>query len=112
MLIFETLPASPLKDETRKGLGMFSRLPRHRREHTHLCMHSNTATQGLSNPYTRPGNKGRNSPFILYIFLSIFLPPQAFYGHISKWTEAADFLLLERNQEKKKNTKNPTTVWF
>lgn len=98
-LISETAAASPLKDKTRKGLGVLSRLPRHRCEHTHLCRYSNTPTQVLSNPYTWPRNKGRNTIYFIHISIHIYFPCKDFSGHISKWTEAADFPFLERKQD-------------
>lgn len=112
MIIFETLPASPPKDETRKGLGMFSRLPRQRCEHTHLCMYSNTATQGLSNPYTWPENKGRNTPFILYIFLSILLPPRLFLATLASGLRQLIFYFLKESKIKKKTQKTPQQFGF
>lgn len=67
-LISETVSASCLKDETRKGLGVLSGLPRHRREHTHL--------RHKSYPTLTPDQEIKAGiPFILYIFLSYFSPP-------------------------------------
>lgn len=60
-----------------------------------------------------PDQKIRQEYPIYFIHISIHTsPPQAFSGHISKWTEAAHFLLLERKQDKKKTQKNPQQFGF
>lgn len=67
---------------------------------THLCMHSNTAAQDPSNPYSRPGNKGRNIIYLIHIPIRISAL-EVFHGHGSDWTQADDFSLLVRKQDKK-----------
>lgn len=63
-------------------------------------MHSNTAAQDLPNPYSRPGNKGRNIIYLIHIPTHTSAL-EVFHGHVSDWTQADDFSLLVRKQDKK-----------
>lgn len=99
-VIFEPLLASPLRDETQRDWVFCSRIPGQKCVRTPLCTHSNTAAQDLSNPYSRPGNKGRNIIYLIHIPTHTSAL-EVFHGHVSDWTQADDFSLLVRKQDKK-----------